>query len=99
MATGAEQHGGMFDRSRPHTATNRPGSKSRRKIKVLPWCQDEKDRQIHTDYVKLLASMDSKSRAKASKHAIAAACSLLKEQRKLKISTSGGKSEIMRITT
>ena len=70
MATGAEQHGGMFDRSRPHTATNRPGSKSRRKIKVLPWCQDEKDRQIHTDYVKLLASMDSKSRAKASKHAM-----------------------------
>ena len=58
---------------------------------MIPWYQDEKDKKIHSDYVRLLASMDSRSREKASKHAIAAAYSLLKAQRELKISTSGDK--------
>ena len=45
---------------------------------MLPWCQDEKDEALHNDFIKLLASMDSKTRKNATKHAVAAAEVLLK---------------------
>ena len=48
---------------------------------MLPWCQDEKDEVLHNDFIKLLASMDSKTRRNASKHAVAAAEVLLKARR------------------
>ena len=48
---------------------------------MLPWCQDEKDEALHNDFIKLLASMDSKTRKNASKHAVAAAEVLLKARR------------------
>ena len=48
---------------------------------MLPWCQDEKDEALHNDFIKLLASMDSRSRKNASKHAVAAAEVLLKARR------------------
>lgn len=54
---------------------------SYRKVKMLPWCQDEKDEVLHNDFVKLLASMDSKTRRSASKHAVAAAEVLLKARK------------------
>lgn len=48
---------------------------------MLPWCQDEKDETLHNDFIKMLASMDSKTRRSASKHAVAAAEVLLKARR------------------
>ena len=51
---------------------------SYRKLKMLPWCKDERDEIMHTEYIKFLAQMDSKQRSKATKHAIYAASSLLK---------------------
>ena len=48
---------------------------------MLPWCQDEKDEVLHNDFIKLLASMDSKTRKNATKHAVAAAEVLLKARR------------------
>lgn len=50
-------------------------------MKMLPWCQDEKDEVLHNDFIKLLASMDSKTRKNATKHAVAAAEVLLKARR------------------
>ena len=48
---------------------------------MLPWCQDEKDELLHNDFIKMLASMDSKTRKNASKHAVAAAEVLLRARK------------------
>ena len=48
---------------------------------MLPWCQNEKDEALHNEFIKLLASMDNKTRKNASKHAFAAAEVLLKARR------------------
>lgn len=54
---------------------------SYRKLKMLPWCKDERDEIMHTEYIRFLAQMDSKQRSKATKHAISAASSLLRIKR------------------
>ena len=51
---------------------------------MLPWCSDERDEVVHSEYIRLLASLDLKSRIKASKHAINAASTLLRASRALK---------------
>ena len=48
---------------------------------MLPWCQDEKDEALHNDFIKMLASMDSKTRKNATKHAVAAAEVLLRARK------------------
>ena len=58
-----------------------PRRSSYRKLKMLPWCQDERDEIVHTEYIHLLASMDRESRSRATKHAIAAASTLLRANR------------------
>ena len=45
---------------------------------MLPWCKDEREETVQAEYIKLLARMDSKSRSRATKHAIVAASSLLR---------------------
>ena len=57
---------------------------SYRKLRMLPWCKDERDEIVHTEYIRFLAQMDSKSRSKATKHAIVAASSLLRAKRGVK---------------
>ena len=54
---------------------------SYRKLRMLPWCRDERDEIVHTEYIRFLAAMDSKQRSKATKHAIVAASSLLRAKR------------------
>ena len=49
---------------------------------MLPWCKDERDEIVHTEYIRFLAQLDSKQRTKATKHAITAATSLLKIKRR-----------------
>lgn len=51
---------------------------------MLPWCKDERDEIVHTEYIRFLAQMDSKQRSKATKHAIGAASSLLRVKRSVK---------------
>ena len=54
---------------------------SYRKLRMLPWCKDERDEIVHTEYIRFLAAMDSRQRSKAAKHAIVAASSLLRAKR------------------
>ena len=51
---------------------------------MLPWCKDERDEIVLTEYIRFLAQMDSKQRSKATKHAIGAASSLLRVKRSVK---------------
>jgi len=45
---------------------------------MLPWCKDERDEIVHTDYIRFLAQMNAHQRSKAAKHAVTAASSLLR---------------------
>lgn len=56
---------------------------------MLPWCRDERDEIVHTEYIRFLAQMDSKTRSKATKHAIVAASSLLRVKRGVKVEGKG----------
>jgi hypothetical protein len=49
---------------------------------MLPWCHDERDEIVQTEYIRLLARMEN---TKATKHAIMAASSLLRVKRVVKI--------------
>lgn len=62
---------------------------------MLPWCRDERDEIVHTDYIRFLAQMNSKQRSKAAKHAIVAASSLLRVKRTEKLGNGRSKSNEM----
>ena len=54
---------------------------SYRKLRMLPWCKDERDEIVHTEYIRFLAQMNAQQRSKAAKHAVVAASSLLRTKR------------------
>jgi len=60
---------------------------------MLPWCHDEKEETVHTEYIRFLAHMDSKQSSKATKHAIMAASSLLRANRVVKFDKNKGHND------
>jgi len=55
-----------------------------KKMKMLPWVNDERSDSVQTEFIHMLAKMDSRQRLKASKHAIIAATALLRQSRSVR---------------